>query len=151
MRFIETKPKDNPEAMELLEELSQALMNITGASGQNSFTLEDMDEARSCFVLVTNQDGKAVGCGAIRAISQEIAEVKRVYAKEKGQHIGTDILTYLEEKAKSLGFTALWLETRAKNNQAVSFYLKKGYVIRENYGKYAGNNQAVCFEKLLYK
>ncbi len=151
MRFIETKPKDNPEAMELLEELSQALMNITGASGQNSFTLEDMDEARSCFVLVINQDGKAVGCGAIRAISQEIAEVKRVYAKEKGQHIGTDILTYLEEKAKSLGFTALWLETRAKNNQAVSFYLKKGYVIRENYGKYAGNNQAVCFEKLLYK
>ncbi len=151
MRFIETKPKDNPEAMELLEELSQALMNITGASGQNSFTLEDMDEARSCFVLAINQDGKAVGCGAIRAISQEIAEVKRVYAKEKGQHIGTDILTYLEEKAKSLGFTALWLETRAKNNQAVSFYLKKGYVIRENYGKYAGNNQAVCFEKLLYK
>jgi putative acetyltransferase len=151
MNFVETKPKDNPEAMELLEELSQALMNITGASGQNSFSLEDMEEARSCFVLAINQDGKAVGCGAIRAISKEIAEVKRVYAREKGQHIGTDILTYLEEKAKSLGFIALWLETRVKNKQAVSFYLKKGYVIRENYGKYAGNKEAVCFEKLLYK
>lgn len=104
MRFIETKPKDNPEAMELLEELSQALMNITGASGQNSFTLEDMDEARSCFVLVINQDGKAVGCGAIRAISQEIAEVKRVYAKEKGAAYWPQTFLHIwRKKLKVLG------------------------------------------------
>ncbi|WOO36774.1 hypothetical protein R2R35_23785 [Anaerocolumna sp. AGMB13020] len=45
MHFIETKPQDSPEAMELLEELSLALKNITGASGQNSFSFEDMEEA----------------------------------------------------------------------------------------------------------
>ncbi len=151
MYFIETNPKDSPEAKELLEELSMYLMQITGASGQNSFSLEDMEEVRSCFVLAINQDGKAVGCGAIRAISNEIAEVKRVYAREKGKHIGSDILTYLEGKAKSLGFTALWLETRIINEQAVKFYIKNGYVKRDNYGKYAGNKEAVCFEKLIQK
>jgi hypothetical protein len=40
MYFIETNPKDNPGAKELLEELSMFLMQITGASGQNSFLLK---------------------------------------------------------------------------------------------------------------
>jgi ribosomal protein S18 acetylase RimI-like enzyme len=39
------------------------------------------------------------------------------------------------------------LETRKVNKKAVAFYLAKGYKVIENFGKYRGREEAVCFEK----
>ncbi len=147
--ILEVDLKKNEEALELLEELSDSLEAITGNNGKASFRLEDMQEPRSVFVITKDCDGKAVGCGAIRPITGEIAEVKRMYARVKGEGVGIEILRYLEMKAKTLGYTTLWLETRRINGNAVRFYERNGYLIRENYGKYIGNIEAVCFEKRL--
>jgi ribosomal protein S18 acetylase RimI-like enzyme len=58
-------------------------------------------------------------------------------------------LSYLEEKAKDIGFRNLVLETRLKNNEAVQFYQKQGYKVIPNYGKYVNRPEAVCFGKSL--
>lgn len=147
--ILEVDLKKNEEAFELLEELSDSLKAITGNSGKDSFCLEDMQEPRSVFVIAKDCEGKAVGCGAIRPFTGEIAEVKRMYAKIKGKGVGAEILSFLEMKAKALGYTALWLETRRINERAVHFYERNGYLIRENYGRYIGKKEAVCFEKRL--
>ncbi len=137
------------EATSLLEELSKALAAITGSSGRSSFSLEDLDNPRAVFAMARDEAGKAIGCGAIRPIGETTAEVKRMYARQKGRAVGTLLLSFLEEQARVLGYASLVLETRRVNHVAVGFYLARGYRVIANYGKYVGREEAVCFEKAL--
>lgn len=148
MRIIETQPNIQ-DAIELMEELSKSLETITGNSGKGSFDANDVCVPRSLFVIAYDEEGKAIGCGAIRPINEDIAEVKRMFAKTKGIGVGSEILHYLEEQAQKLGYSALWLETRLINERAVAFYEKRGYYRISNYGKYVNRSEAVCFEKKL--
>ncbi len=131
----------------LLDELSHNLQVITGDSGQNSFNLSDIDNPRAVFVVARDNEGELLGCGCIRPISDEVAELKRMYARYKSRGIGRQIVSYLEACAKELEYKTIWLETRAINQKAIGFYEANGYYRIENYGKYVGNNKAVCFEK----
>lgn len=146
MKIVEMQP-DAPDALLLMEELSRKLESITGNSGKSSFNPEDVRVQRSLFVIAYDEEGKAMGCGAIRPISEDTAEVKRMFAKVKGAGVGTEILHYLEIHAKELGYTTLCLETRLINARAVAFYEKEGYYRIPNYGRYINRPEAVCFEK----
>ncbi|MDF2988242.1 MAG: acetyltransferase [Eubacterium sp.] len=137
------------EAGELLEELSRELEGITGNNGKHSFDISDISDPRAVFVMARNQSGKAVGCGAIRPFNDEIAELKRVYSRVKKSGIGKAVVKYLETKAIELGYSAIYLETRLINENAVSFYEGLGYLKIPNYGKYQDRPEAVCFEKRL--
>lgn len=148
MKIIEKKPNE-ADAILLMEELSKTLEAITGASGKNSFNSEDVCVPRSLFVIAYDEEEEPIGCGAIRPIDENVAELKRMFAKVKTKGVGTQILSYLEMQAKKLGYSAIWLETRLINEDAVLFYKKNGYRKISNYGKYAGNSKAICFEKKL--
>jgi N-acetylglutamate synthase-like GNAT family acetyltransferase len=146
MRILETQP-NTQDAISLMEQLSNSLEVITGDSGKNSFNSNDVCVPRSLFVVAYNEDGEAMGCGAIRPINEDIAEVKRMFAKTKAVGVGSEILQHLENQARKLGYSALWLETRLINKRAVSFYEKRGYHRISNYGKYVNKPEAICFEK----
>lgn len=139
---------DSEEGKRLIKELSGTLEKITGSSGKGSFDNSDMLNPRSIFVIARD-DNKAVGCGAFRKITSDIAEIKRMYAVEKNRGIGKMILLKLEDKAKEFGYLKVVLETRKCNKNAVKFYLSNGYRIIDNYGKYKEMAQAICFEKFL--
>ena len=146
--------EENPnsfDAINLMNELSESLEAITGNNGRGSFNIDDVCVPRALFVIARNQAGEALGCGAIRPIDEKVAEVKRMYAKIRGIGVGTKILDYLESKAYNLGYSEFWLETRLVNKQAVLFYESKGYRRTQNYGKYVGNAEAVCFKKQLMR
>jgi ribosomal protein S18 acetylase RimI-like enzyme len=146
---IREEDPDTPDAIQLMEELSKALEAITGNSGWSSFDPKDVCVPHAVFVIARNQDGEAIGCGAIRPLNEYTAEVKRMYARTKAMGVGTRILSCLEEQARKLGYSVLRLETRLVNQRAVSFYESKGYHRIPNYGKYSNNSEAVCFEKKL--
>lgn len=148
--FIIT-PEDpaSADATLLLNELSAQLSEITGASGEASFDVSDVTQPRSVFVVARNKTGQPVGCGALRPVSGEIAEIKRMFSKRRGA--GKAILQYLETKACELNYKELWLETRRVNRYAVNFYLRNGFTTIPNYGKYIGNPGAICFAKILIK
>ena len=146
---IKEEDPNTSDAFLLMAELSKTLEMITGDSGKSSFNINDVCIPRSLFVIARNDKGEAVGCGAIRPINENIAEVKRMYAKTKAKGIGSQILSYLEIHAQKFGYSALWLETRLVNQQAVSFYEKSGYHRISNYGKYVHRPESVCFEKFL--
>lgn len=135
------------DAATLMEELSDCLQLITGDSGKNSFDAHDICNDRAIFVIASNEEGKAIGCGAFRPIDKTTAEVKRMYSKEIGMGIGNKILSYLEQQAYDIGYKKLCLETRLVNTNAVSFYEQNGYSKIENYGKYVGRENCICFEK----
>lgn len=134
------------DALMLLRELSDALTRITGASGEASFSQDELEDPRAVF-MIAYLDGAACGCGALRPYSADAAEIKRVYARPNTQGVGTAIVKALEEKAKGFAYARLILETRKVNEIAVSFYQKLGYTVRPNFGRYAGRREAVCMEK----
>ena len=136
------------EAIQLLGELNEALERITGASGERSFSMDDIGNPRAVFVIAYAH-GAACGCGALRPLSPDTAEIKRVYARPNTRGVGTAIIRTLESKAKALGYIRLVLETRKVNEKAVAFYQKHGYQVCPNFGKYMGRDEAVCMEKAL--
>ena len=138
-----------PDAIRLLCALSSELESITGNSGVDSFDANEMDDPRACFAIARDENGAAIGCGAIRPLDMQAAEMKRVYAHKKHAGVGKEVLNFLESKAVELGFHRIVLETRVVNVQAVEFYLKNGYAIIQNYGKYVKRVDAICFEKRL--
>lgn len=145
-----TIKKEDPssnDAISLMEELSGILELITGDSGKSSFNIEDLKHPNSFFMMARDEANQAIGCGSVRFLEEKVGEIKRMYAKVPG--IGFEILKALEEMACDLGYEILKLETRKINTKAVEFYLKNGYQIIENYGKYIGNEKAVCFQKNL--
>lgn len=137
------------DARTLIEELSAALSEITGDSGNSSFDPNGVRAENARFVIARDLQGRAIGCGAFRPLQSDVAEVKRMYSRHATSGVGSAILSFLEREAMKLGYTVLRLETRLVNERAVGFYERRGYERIRNFGKYVGNSKAVCFEKQL--
>lgn len=102
-------------------------------------------------VVVAYQDQRAVGCGAIKLLEENVMEVKRmfVFHELRGHGIASKILSELERWATELGARACCLETGMKQPEAIALYTKSGYERIPNYGQYAGVENSVCFRKEL--
>lgn len=138
-----------PDAIALIDELSAALAAITGDSGRSSFDIDDVRAARVCFAVARNASGEAVGCGGLRPLADDIAELKRMFARPGNPGTGSAVLAFLETEAAALGYRAIWLATRVVNLRAVAFYRARGYAVMPNYGKYEGKAETVCMAKQL--
>ena len=103
------------------------------------------------YVIVAYHNDIPVGCGAIKKLSSETMEIKRMYVSPKGRGngIGTKILLALESWAKELKYTKCILETGIVLSEAVALYKKNEYQIIQNYGQYKGIKNSICFEKHL--
>ncbi len=140
---------DCEEARALIAELDAALAAICGDSGSKSFDANDVRGLRAVFLLARDaSSGVALGCGALRPLEANVAEVKRMYARP-GSGAGFYLLSELERRALAFGYHAIWLETRRVNRRAVAFYERQGDRGIPNYGKYMGREDAICLGKLL--
>jgi len=150
---IEAADPDNPVARELIEELGAELTRAVGWFAPASYAAEDARAPRSVFVMARDElTGRAVGCGAIRALGgadAREAELKRMYARAGTKGVGHAILKYLEDAARSFGYLELWLETGASNTRALRFYERHGYRPVPNFGPYVGHPESVCLGKSL--
>ena len=102
-------------------------------------------------VIVAYEDDLPVGCGAIKYLSDDTMEVKRMYVlpEKRGQGIAASILRKLEIWSKELNYVRCVLETGQKQPEAIALYKKQGYQIIPNYGQYKGIDNSICFEKKL--
>ena len=103
------------------------------------------------YAVVSVENNKPVGCGAIKEFSTQAMEVKRMFilpdARAKG--FASLILAELENWAFELGFEKCILETGKMQPEAVALYEKNGYCKISNYGQYIGVENSLCFEKNL--
>jgi len=144
---VERADPDGDEARALMDALSDALAAITGDPGRSSFDPADLRDPRACFAVARDAARRALGCGALRPLRGEVAELKRMYARPGTAGVGSAVLRFLEDEARRLGYVAVWLETRVVNVRAVAFYERRGYVRIANYGRYVGRAEAACFAK----
>ena len=106
-------------------------------------------------VLVACDDGGApLGCGALRALGDGAAEVKRMYVvpSARGRGVSRAVLGGLEDAARERGWTTLRLETGPLQPEAVGLYTSAGYRPIAAFGAYAGDPDAegsLFFERVL--
>ena len=138
-----------PDAQQLLDELSAALLRINGDSGRSSFDVEAATP-RGGFYLARDAAGELLGCAALRPLGEAdsaIGELKRMYARPGSTGVGAALLAHVEAQARCYGYARLHLSTRVANARAVAFYAKHGYVPVLAWGKYVGAAQSSCLGK----
>lgn len=103
------------------------------------------------YAIVAYKNDKAIGCGAIKELTNDAVEIKRMYVKlsERAMGVAGKILSELENWAFELGYEKCRLETGKKQPEALLLYQKNGYNKIINYGQYLGVENSLCFEKEL--
>jgi GNAT superfamily N-acetyltransferase len=98
----------------------------------------------SVVVVARDDDGTALGCGALRELGGDVAEVKRMYVvpAARGQGVATAVLAALEAAALERGWRTLRLETGPLQPEAIGLYRGAGYREIGAFGGYAGDPDA---------
>ena len=151
MISVDLENPSQAEAVQLLQEFSEDLANRyrdLSEDGLWAFRPEELTPGRTAFVLA-KLDGKPVGCGALCALDDEIAEIKRLFVVTgaRGHGVAARILAKLEELARDFGYEAIRLETGVKQPESIALFGKAGYYRIPNFGRYAESPVSACFEK----
>ena len=138
------------ESGQLIAELWTEVDRIYGNREPTKPDVSGMYEAGAAF-LVAREAGGPIGCVALRPLSPEIAEVKRMYVRPAARRTGVArlLMQRLEEIARANGFREMWLETGLGQPAAIRLYENLGYERIASFGAYAHDAMSVCYGKRL--
>lgn len=133
--------------IELVRQLDAELAERDGNDHAFYRQFNKIDAIR--HAIVAYEDGVPVSIGAIKELSPDCMEVKRMYTlpAHRGRRIAGKVLAELEKWAAELRYRYCRLETGSKQPEAIALYAKSGYGLIPNYGQYEGIENSVCFEK----
>ena len=139
-------------AGELIGELNRELTEQYPEEGACFFRLdpEEVAPGRGGFFVAWAND-RPVGCGAIRLVDADRAEIKRMYVRResRGQRISAAILDVLESEAARLGATCLVLETGNRQREAIGLYRRRGFTDIAAFGEYGSSPLSLYLGKSL--
>ena len=149
MITLQRTDSGNPDFVSLVKLLDAYLAECDGED--HAFYDQFNKIAHIRQVVLAYEEGRVLGCGAIKEFSPDAMEVKRMYVRPEGRQkgIATRILDELERWAKELGYSRTVLETGSRQTEAIELYTRRGYARIPNYGQYAGIDNSLCFEKKL--
>jgi len=112
----------------LVASLNEYLLKLTPPEFVFHLTVEQMAEP-DVTVWIARDNGKAIGCGALKRHDSRIAEVKRMFTHEdyRGQGIGRRILGEILNAAADEGIEEVVLETGDQHPAAWAIYEKAGF------------------------
>jgi putative acetyltransferase len=143
---------DSDDARRLIAALDQGLAELYPPEQRFGPNLKShhLEGGRGTF-LIARDDGRAIGCGAIRLLDPMTAEAKRMYVEpdHRGKGVGRAVLAGLEAAARQLGVRRLVLETGIYQDAALSLYRDAGFTQIDCWGEYTSSPTSVCFEKNL--
>lgn len=145
MLTIARERLDSADARELIGELDDLLTALYPPE-DNFLELPTAD-----VFLVARIGGEAAGCGAVRFIGPDVAEVKRMYVRPSARRngIARQLLAALETFAVEAGARRLVLETGELQHEALALYEGFGFTRIPCFGEYASSKTSRCYEKLL--
>src|SRR5712691_9284708 len=137
----------------LIDSLNAELRGVYSEPGATHFhlDLEEVADGRGTF-LVVYREGTPVGCGALRLLDAETAELKRMYVSPivRGSGLGRRLVAALEAEARALGVRRLVLETGVRQAAALTLYRATGFQPIPLYGEYCLSSEtSVCLGKEL--
>lgn len=84
-------------------------------------------------VLLADRDGEINGCIALREVSTDICEMKRLYVRPhaRGSHVGRSLVERLIEEARTIGYREMRLDVQEKSVSARKLYTALNFVAAE--------------------
>ncbi|RJQ68765.1 GNAT family N-acetyltransferase [Pseudonocardiaceae bacterium YIM PH 21723] len=99
--------------------------------------------------LVSYVDGQAAGCVGWRRLRDGVAEMKRLYVRDRFRGLGLarKLLSELETRVLGSGCHRIQLETGTEQPESMRLYESCGYEAIEPYGYYKDSPLSRCFAK----
>jgi GNAT superfamily N-acetyltransferase len=147
MELRRVRPGD-PVVAPLVQGLTMEYQSRYGDGDEMvSVDAEEFEPPNGLFVVVL-EHGVTVAGGALRRLSADTGEIKRMWTAPDHRRTGlaTVVLDALEDAARELGYDYIRLETGPAQPEARSLYEQRGYTRIPTYGPY---DQATAFEHRL--
>jgi putative acetyltransferase len=141
------------DVRQLVKELNAYLNPLSPPEFQFQMTVEQMADSATTLFVARDESGAAVGMGALKVQSPEMAEVKRMYTRPeiRGQRIGVALLDTIVALARDRGIPHLMLETGNVEGfePAHRLYSKAGFTRCGAFLDYPESEYSAVFEKWL--
>lgn len=141
---------DTVDAIQLITELEAILALDYPPESRHGYSVEKLIRENVAFFVARNDDVPA-GCGGVLLMSNEYAEVKRMYVRPqfRGLGIAKQILAVLGDYSLQHGIAVLRLETGIYQQEAIGLYQQMGFQRIPPFGPYWDDPVSMCFEKRL--
>jgi GNAT superfamily N-acetyltransferase len=150
--LISPAPWDDPDVQRLTAAQQVELRARYDGAGEPGVPPSAADV--SVVLVARSGTGEALGCGALRHLGDDVAELKRMYVvpRARGRGVSKALLAGLEAAAAAQGWTRLRLETGPRQPEAIGLYQRAGYRPIDAFGVYAGAADpelSLFFERVL--
>lgn len=148
LKIVKSKGS-NKEFQDLVAKLDKFLKHTDGED--HAFYNQFNSSVNLEHVALGYLQGVCIACGAFKPFDSSTVEVKRMYVDEnfRGKSYAKQILFFLENWAKELGYGRAVLETGKRQRAAVAFYTSMNYHVIPNYGQYKEMVNSICYSKNL--
>lgn len=140
------------EAQELIRRLDAELTARYPEEGATHFRIDAAEVAPGRGGFFVARAEVLLGCGAIRRLEDDRAEVKRMFVvpEARGRGVGKAILDALVGEARALGAARVVLETGIRQGEALALYERAGFTRIAPWGEYvASADTSICMMKRL--
>lgn len=138
LRF-EPDPLSAPAVRELIATHLRTMRALSPPESTHALEIDGLKQPGMQFWSVW-RGPELVGCGALKRLSAKDGEIKSMHVLEawRGRGIAAQILLYIEQAARSLGLSRLWLETGSMPafEPARRLYRSHGYSLCGPFGEY---------------
>jgi putative acetyltransferase len=80
-------------------------------------------------LLLARDDGRALGCVALRQLGEASCEMKRMYVDDagRGRGVGRALGEAVAQRGKDLGYASMYLDTSVEQHEAIGLYRSLGF------------------------
>ena len=121
--FVETALQD--DVRNLVAALNAHIEPLAPAEFNYTMSVEDMADDDTTVFVARDEDGGAVGIGALKDHGDGLGEVKRMFTlpEVRGKRVGVRLLNAIQDKARVSGHRRLVLETGTGDGYAGAWRL----------------------------
>lgn len=145
---VETPLQDDVRA--LVARLNEHLLPLSPLEFQFKMTVEQMADSATTLFVARDENGAAIGMGALKMHGPDLGEVKRMYTvpEVRGQRVGRQLLERIVDLAKARGLTVVMLETGTGDGMAEAhrLYTRYGFSPRGPFLDYPDSEWSAFFE-----
>jgi len=134
----------------LIDELDALLEPLYPRESRHGYSVEKLLAEGVAFFLI-RENGVPAGCGAIKLVGNEYAEIKRMYVRPQFRGVGLAklMLRYLSNYVHAHGIELLRLETGIYQPDAIGLYEREGFRLIPPFGEYREDPLSRFYEKRL--
>ena len=148
MAIITPERPDTPDAQALIAELESELAPLYPSESRHGYSIERLLAEDVAFFLI-REDSSPAGCGGVKLVGTEYAEVKRMYVRPQFRGLGLArlMLNHLADYAQRHGVRVLRLEPGIHQHAAIRLYERMGFQRIPAFGEYREDPLSLFYEK----